>query len=227
MPAGTPLKTLLFCTSYFESDTAWSERYRRWLDYYRARTLRRDALFMFDDGSPIAPPARDIATITALPDRLEPPAEYLYHFPDRLGRVALFDLPGWWRSFFFAFEVARRYGFDKVVHVESDAYILSQKMIEHVNALDRGWTAMWCPRYESPEAAIQIVARDQFDTVGAIAARGVGAMRGVFAERFLPFTSIERGFAGNRYGEYRSRIPEYADFATQVTPRQDVAFRAS
>ena len=46
------------------------------------------------------------------------------------------------------------------------------------------------------------------------------------AELTLPFTHVERRFAGNRYGETRSRIPGYADYACQIeagtTP---VAFR--
>lgn len=35
-------------------------------------------------------------------------------------------------------------------------------------------------------------------------------------EGLLPYTHIEKGIYGNRYGEYRSRVPNYADFAVQV-----------
>jgi hypothetical protein len=35
-------------------------------------------------------------------------------------------------------------------------------------------------------------------------------------EGLLPYTQIEKGIYGNRYGEYRSRVPNYADFAVQV-----------
>jgi hypothetical protein len=62
------------------------------------------------------------------------------------------------------------------------------------------------------------------------------------AERLLPFTSVNRQFKGDR-GIFRSRkfnrlpifpldffrepIPHDADFATQVVPRQKVAFRGA
>jgi hypothetical protein len=64
---------------------------------------------------------------------------------ERLGRPGLFDFPDWWHSFMYAADYAGRYDFDKLVHVESDTYLLSPRLHQHVNGLEQGWTAFWCP----------------------------------------------------------------------------------
>ena len=50
----------------------------------------------------------------------------------------------------------------------------------------------------------------------AVASRGLDTLTRSLAELTLPFTHVERGFAGNRYGERGGRIPGYADYACQV-----------
>ena len=52
--------TIVFCTSYFQDQTAWEKRYRRWLDYH-AKIFPNEALIMIDDGSPYQPQDRDIS----------------------------------------------------------------------------------------------------------------------------------------------------------------------
>jgi len=52
--------TIVFCTSYFQDQTTWEKRYRRWLDYH-AKIFPNEALIMIDDGSPYHPPDRDIS----------------------------------------------------------------------------------------------------------------------------------------------------------------------
>ena len=46
------MKTLLFCTSYADSDDAWNGRYKSWYDYYVSGKVKYDKILMFDDGSP-------------------------------------------------------------------------------------------------------------------------------------------------------------------------------
>jgi len=123
---------------------------------------------------------------------------------------------GWWRSFLYSLTIARHYGYSRIVHIESDAYLLSRRIIDYINGIDQGWTVFWCPRYNCPEPALQVIARNQFDAMEAVAARGLDALTGAIAEMTLPFTHIERAFTGNRYGEFRRSIPSYADFACQI-----------
>ena len=144
------------------------------------------------------------------------PRAFFYRFATHEGRIRLTGHRGWWRSFLFSLDIARAYGFERIVHVESDAFLLSRRIVDRINATTDGWTAYWCPQYGVPEPALQVIAHDQFDAMAAVAERGLDALTVALAELTIPFTRIERGYAGNRYGESRGRIPGYADFACQV-----------
>ena len=154
-----------------------------------------------------------------------PARPLLVSFATRLGRSAVDNYPGWWRSLLFSFLVAKHYGCRKIVHVESDAYLLSHRMLDFINARASGWTAFWCPRWNFPETGIQVVCADRFDQMRAMWDAGWARHAGQYAERVLPFTDIVRDPHGNRYGEFRTRIPGFADFAMQVSPRQNVWFK--
>jgi hypothetical protein len=212
-----PLRTLLFCTSFCGDEAAWRSRQRRWLDHHLALPLEHDAVFVIDDASPFVPADPDVRVLDALPPALpEGPRAFFYRFATHEGRIRLTGHRGWWRSFLFSLDIARAYGFERIVHVESDAFLLSRRIVDRINATTDGWTAYWCPQYGVPEPALQVIAHDQFDAMAAVAARGLDALTVALAELTIPFTRIERGYAGNRYGESRGRIPGYADYACQV-----------
>ncbi|MBP6564174.1 MAG: hypothetical protein KA200_01025 [Burkholderiales bacterium] len=212
-----PLRTLLFCTSFCGDEAAWRARQRRWLDHHLALPLEHDAVFVIDDASPFVPADPDVRVLDALPPALpEGPRAFFYRFATHEGRIRLTGHRGWWRSFLFSLDIARAYGFERIVHVESDAFLLSRRIVDRINATTDGWTAYWCPQYGVPEPALQVIAHDQFDAMAAVAERGLDALTIALAELTIPFTRIERGYAGNRYGESRGRIPGYADFACQV-----------
>ena len=212
-----PLRTLLFCTSFCGDEAAWRARQRRWLDHHLALPLEHDAVFVIDDASPFVPADPDVRVLDALPPALpEGPRAFFYRFATHEGRIRLTGHRGWWRSFLFSLDIARAYGFERIVHVESDAFLLSRRIVDRINATTDGWTAYWCPQYGVPEPALQVIAHDQFDAMAAVAERGLDALTVALAELTIPFTRIERGYAGNRYGESRGRIPGYADYACQV-----------
>jgi len=220
-------KTLLFCTSFASDEAAWRARQRRWIDHHLALPLERDAVFIIDDASPWRPTDADLAVLDAVPASLPAgPAAFVFRFAEREGRVGLAGHRGWWRSFLHSLELARALGCTRIVHVESDAFLLSRKIVDRINALDDGWTAFWCPLYNFPEPALQVIAQDSFDAMAKVAARGLDALTTSLAEFSLPFTRVERGYAGNRYGETRARIPGYADYACQVnSPAMAVRYR--
>jgi len=218
--------TLLFCTSYVRDAQRWTARHRRWLDFHGAVPLTRTATFVIDDASPFVPDEHDIAVLDALPPVLpDGYSTFFYRFAAHEGRIGLTGHRGWWRSFLFSLDIAETYGYDKIVHVESDAYVLSRALVDYLNGLASGWTALWCPRYNFPEPALQAIHRDQFPALRAVAARGLDTLTRQLAELVLPFTHIERRLAGNRYGEWRRRIPGYADYACQVNATMDVRYR--
>jgi hypothetical protein len=219
------MKTLLFCTSYMSHAGKWRNRYRRWLALHRQIPIEHDAVFMFDDASPYRPDDADVRVIDALLDELEPRGTYLYRFAEHLGRADIVAFRGWWRGFAFSLDVAERYGFEKLLHVESDAYLLSRELVDYLNTLDSGWTVFWCPRHECPESNVQVVCRDQFAALRAATTRAFTTGCRQAPESTLPFTYVETSFVGDRYGEYLKEVPPDADYAAQVYSTMTVSYR--
>lgn len=243
------MKALLFCTTYIRDAEAWQSRYQRWLDFYRDGPIHADKIVMIDDGSPHLPAADIIPTLPAHADLGASDSRHcIARFDNNLGRQSMSDYPGWWRSFLHSLTIARALGADKIVHIESDAFIISGQLADFINETRDGWHVMWAQRYGMPETAIQIICADQFDAMARFSETNPNMDFPDIAERLLPFTSVNRTFKGDRYSEFkrnrgifRSRkfnflpifqrdffwepIPEDADFATQVVERQKVKFR--
>jgi hypothetical protein len=238
------MKSILFCTSYIRHQTEWDARYGRWLAYYSRVDLGAEKMLLIDDCSPFVPDPQVIASvdshadITKLGDK-----RLLLKFQQRLGRSAVMAYPGWWRSFLHSVDVARQLGARKIIHIESDAFILSPRLLDYIAGLEEGWTTLWSPHYRMPETAIQVICEDQFENMAAFRQRPQCELDGRLAEALLPFTQVNRDFKGDRYGEFRRNrwifrsrkfdavplfkkdffwhpIPVDADFASQVTERQ-------
>jgi hypothetical protein len=237
------MKTIIFCTSYMGHSAAWQRRYKPWVDYYTENMIGADRLFLIDDGSPFTPPEHVIHCVDAMTDiNVDNHSPTMVRFKERLGRSSLLSYPGWWRSFLHSVDIARQIGADKIIHIESDAYILSNELFAHMESLRSGWTCLWSPHFRIPETAIQVICADQFRLMDILKRTSQNDLDGKLAEEILPFTHIEKLFEGDRYGDirknrwvFRSRkfhhwpifqhdwfwaqIPPNADFATQVTER--------
>jgi hypothetical protein len=207
-------RTLIFCTGYLADAGVWAARYRPWCEHVAGLAIGHDAVFIFDDASPCLPDEGEVAIHAALPDTPDSRPNFL-RFAEHLGRPSNVQFPGWVRSFFHSVVVARRYGFDKIVHLEADARILSARMAAHVEALDTGWSAFWCPAYNMPETAIQVICADSFDLMEEFARDPVAAQDGQMLELALPFTHIDMSMKGDRYGEVGAFIPPDADYVCQ------------
>ncbi|MBD0254136.1 MAG: hypothetical protein ICV83_00335 [Cytophagales bacterium] len=201
------MKSFIFCTSYINNSSEEFSRlrYRKWIDNYNrlADQLGVEYLFLIDDGSADAYVGDDVAVIShLLPDTLSHRVN-LVHFPDNLGRRSENDYAGWWRSFAFSWEVARKYHFEKIIHVESDFFVLSQALLDFIRNRNNGWTGLFSSYYNFPESAIQVIVKDAFPSLGTIYQRAVQSnyrFSGI-AERTLPFTDVVKHFRGDRLGE--------------------------
>ncbi len=216
------LRTLVFCTAHVGPDTpaqgGWAARYRRWVDAVQCGGLLHDQALIVDDGSPALPDWPDLAIIDEPALARSRAPLVLHHFPDRLGRRGVSDFPGWVRSFFFAARYAEAHGFERVVHLESDAFLLSRRIVAWCNGFDDGWAALWCPRYGRPETGIQVIAGAGLETWRRFAAQPVEALAGRVIETTLPFTQIERRFVGDRYTDAAEpvAVPRNADWCMQA-----------
>lgn len=223
-PPARPSKTLVFCTAHAGDETVWDGRYRRWLGAVAASGLRHDAALMIDDGSPALPDWPDVQVLREGEDLATSAPRVLFHFEANLGRRGLFDFPGWHRSFRFAAAFAQANGFAKIVHVESDTFVVSQRLRHHIDALHDGWTAFWCPSHGFPEITLQVMAGAGLDAYRAFCAEVPhAALVGRPYEEGLPFTHVERGFVGDRYGERLPYVPVEADYVAQA-PEADASY---
>ena len=126
-------KTLLFTTSFCSSIEEWNERVFKWFNYFTKSTLHYNKLLIVDDGSSILPEWNEVELIDK-PFIDEPLSKsFIFHFNKNLGRPAHLDYPGWFRSFNFAARYALKFNYDKVIHIESDAYLLSERIFNYFN----------------------------------------------------------------------------------------------
>lgn len=220
------MKTAIFCTTYFKNQTFKENRlfspYQsiknhfsrrrvvRWLRYYSKRLdlFGAEQLFLIDDGSDINDINVSINIIDAdcLPDEL-PKGVILFRFNKHLGRSSLSEFPGWWRSFSFSYVLIKKYGFHKIIHIESDAYITRMIMADYIRDLKSGWTCFFCPMYGFPETAIQVICEDSINDLKKIWDDGaVFWSKKMLAEQTLPFDNINKSFNGDRYSEELSNF---------------------
>ncbi len=215
------MRTLVFCTSFADRALTWRQRYGRWLDALRRSQIQFDQILIADDASPVPPPWSDLLILEEPPNGGEADprcaaslgAEFvMYRFRERRGRQP-WGLPGWHRSFAFAAKYGFLNGFDKVIHIESDAFIISREMQALVNQITEGWVTPWCPRHGFPEMAIEVVSGSQVRRFAEWADRPYSEMSGRCHEWSLPYTHIVRNLIGDRY---ENSVPRIADFAMQV-----------
>jgi len=199
------MKTLLFCTTYATTKEQWDGRYKSWYDYYTSSKVHYDKLLMFDDGSPLRP---DFCN-----------SNNLYTFSEHLGKRSIINYDGWYRSFSTAIKYAKEAGFDKIVHCEADAYLLSDRIINLVNSASFGWHTFWCPKHNMQESAIQIICADQIESCIKFTSEPYDKYRNQAIDCLFPYTDVHQELIGDRYGEYGTdSIPDKADYSCQTSP---------
>lgn len=226
------MKSIIFCTSYIDGTN--HSRYEKWMNYYRHKLelFNSDNLFLIDDGSSdIAfDESVEVIDVNNLPDTLNKRIN-LFHFQNHLGRPGRRDYRGWWRSFTFSVKLAEKYDIDKLVHIESDYYVMSPGMMEYIANVSAGWTVFYSSFYDFPETAIQVICKDSFEKLNKVYGQAVDSDYRFkkIAERVLPFSKIEKGFTGDRLGEIkvlrgwlkRYKLPLEIDFVGQVDTKDN------
>lgn len=230
-------RAFLFCTIYVprnEKPQAIS-RINSWIKFYQGKKdlLGFRNIFLIDDGSAIedikdiAPGVNIIEPEAGLPEVL-PEGISIFHFQKRLGRGKNCVFPGWWRSFTFSSKIAKKYNFDKLILCEPDAYIIRDRLFSYIKSVAKGWVSLWCPKHKFPESAIQVICKDSINKLEEMHEKGEALWNlDVIAERFLPFTKVEKRFIGDRYGEFLEKYPYDADYICQAWLNNSVMGRGS
>ena len=220
------MRSFIFCTSFIsnQNDNLSSARWERWIRFYdeRKHLFGAERIFLIDDASPVENISSDIHVIDAevpLPTEL-PDGPVMFRFNNHFGRHSMTIFPGWWRSFTFSSQIAKHYSFLKIIHCESDAFVLTNKLASYIKHIEAGWVSFWCPRFNFPESAIQVICRDSLADFEKFYLYGRSLwVQGVFPERIFPFTRIEKRFIGDRYGEYMDDYPYHVDYVCQSSAR--------
>jgi hypothetical protein len=218
------MKTLLHCTAYAKTADEWRIKHSRWIQGAETGPLKFDTILIPDDGSPEIPQLDGVTIVDegTLTD-VEPIGnKIVYRFHNNLGRQDLFVYPGWYRSFMFAAVYAKKYGYEKVIHVEADACIISQKLGDYFNNFKHGWEALYCPKWGIPETGIQIISGRYLQSFIDLTSMPYEAVAGHPADprphqgaSWLPYT-MNRSFLGDRWSEYPRDVPAQADYACQI-----------
>lgn len=201
------MKTLLFCTAYADSEEKWKTRYETWYRHHKNSPLVAEKIILIDDCSPTKPSFLPSEDFVSLCPHIGYPRTSVYG--------------GWYRSFGYACQYAISEGYEKIVHVESDAYLLSDRIFSFFNSVTSGWHSLWHHRNCSPypESATQIICSDQFEKFLEFFSKPYEVYAGETIERLIPFTENHKNFIGDRYGEFKEPIPKNADFSCQTSQR--------
>ena len=200
---------MLFCTSYIHNgyEEMHSAKYEKWIGYYLPlmQSMGAEALFLIDNGSEdrlrIDPElVEHIAPGQDLPQQLTKKVNFVSLEYRR--RLPTNECPGWWQTFIHCLVLAERYGFEKLIHIEADFFITAPRLIEFIGRLDSGWTALYSESCRIPETNIQVICKDAFPGLRALAREGERRdyRFSELAETYLPVTSINREFTGDRMG---------------------------
>ncbi|MRS02166.1 hypothetical protein EG832_02885 [bacterium] len=242
-----PRKNMLVCTAYVKNDYQL-KRIQDWIEYYSARkeALGIDHICIVDDGSPmewVNKLSVNLCPVQLLSDKngtlsqIEVPTNISkdmvnwIRFPYRLGRPNIFMFPGWWRSYSFIGAFADFLQYDKFIFIESDAYVLSGRMLDYLRNAE-GYGAMWSQVSGYPETSIQWCDKNNFHKVSKYFTFG-GRLNDAFwwganlhgfqylPEHILPFNNdfdVARQFKGDRYGDdHYEDVPNECDFICNVT----------
>ena len=218
------MKTLIFCTSFFDTEELYQKRYQKWIDYYSHHTFTNDKyMYLIDDCSNLELINDDLVNIIKenhLSGIQKENKINIYSFNNRKGLNWSHNSAnneGWWRSFSACLDIAEKYNYEKIIHIESDAFLISNRMFNYIDSLKTGWTGLWANKYNFPESCIQVICKDQFDSFRNFVTCGSHELsKKGLAEKIIPFTNVERRFIGDRYGEKVNKQMEGLDYFCQT-----------
>lgn len=119
-------------------------------------------------------------------------------FDKHLIRHSIHDYPYCWRALYQWRPLIESGNYDRIVSIDSDAYILSPILLDWLCHKSIGWSALWCDEFQMPEAAVCALEKSKFDLFMGFSTIPWERYRGLILERTLPFTNIDRRFRSVR-----------------------------
>lgn len=214
------MRDVLFGTCFVENETDLV-RYQKWLDYYENFEGK---IVLVDDGSNVNVlwklhlPIYEPETKRIDADRL------IIHFDDNLGRPLLDVFPGWWRSFSFMAEFGIRFNVDRLIHIETDTYILSERLWKRLRESGK-WCAPYSREMLGAESSIQVIPRHRIPALWEFWKAGKRfwfrverSQANYVPEYVLPVEEYWFDLTGGRLGEdwWQYEIPMEVDYVANL-----------
>lgn len=204
------MKTCLFSPCYLDGGDPGGvdrlDRMKRYLDYYSLlkEELGFDTLFLSDDGSSESRITELMRGRLGVEIILNPKLQ-------KQGGLKECDYPWCWRALYDV-RIPITLGYDKIITIDSDCFVLSNRLAKYVKELKSGWRAFHIPKYNFASAEFHILCRDQFPMFEAYCQTPFMDRNGTKMEEVMPFTHLHCGFDIDRYGETRTPLRPGMDF---------------
>lgn len=211
------MKTLLISPMWLDYPTAM-KRHEKWLDWTTPLKdkLGYDEIFFVDNAS-------DKTKLVELQEKYG----FSYHRCDvHIARKASHAYGYWYSALAIAARYAIDHGYEKIIYIDTDMYPLTSEICEYTKNLKSGWTGLWCPRHNFPETNFQIIGPDQLENFYNHMSRDflVYYPEGM-AETNIPWTHVEKGFKGDRYGELAEKQTSDMHYYGQYGMEEDVELK--
>ena len=127
------MNTLLFCSTYLTTDLDWEKRCRRWFEFHKNKGLKFDQYLIVDNGSPELPGWSDARVIYDFSRELFAHKDIIiFRFEDTVDNHG--D-----RAKQVAEQYLKEYNFDRLVNIESDTYVISNRLVRKINRTNPNW----------------------------------------------------------------------------------------
>ncbi len=213
------MKTALFTPCFLEGkDAIGNDRLARNLEYVSyyskiSEDMGIDSIVLYDNASPMDLVGRFEREIPYAIGNSEVDFQF-FREPERLYGGGGYNYPYCWRALYFLKDLIDL-GFQKFLIIDSDGYVLSPRLAKHIKNLNTGWEALWCKKWQFPDASIQILCEDTFNVYNDFTKGPWLDHNGKCMETSLPFTKINKDFDCDRYGEDRALVTSHTDFYGQ------------
>lgn len=215
------MKSLLCCGTAFHTRRGQAALWR-WFYHYRPLLDEFGATHqaVCNDGNRNLPVETFVKIHSGLnPSLLTPSHLHVLTWPTSLGRVDLHTYPCFWRNVYTLTRVARDQGFDKLIYIDWDFWVISREMMHEIRALKSGLTTYWVPRYGFPESSVFVCCSDMYQRLedsALDALRKPVCLKSDICEVTIPWTRVITSRVGDRYPEFGSPLPAEADYCAQL-----------
>lgn len=222
------MKTLLIAPCIVDTEER-VQRYIKWLEYYMplADKIGFSEILLIDNASP----QENIDKLANKHAELISKYPINLHIIRKKVRIERFPPHGygfWYRAMASGYKYALNWDYDKVIHIDSDAFIFTNKMCNWLKDIKYGWVSTYTKLCGFPECNIHVVA-GRYNLIKAkiwMTEDFLEFYPNDIAEKRIPWTEVNKDFTGDRYPEFGKMVqePEW-DYCCQTPNEFEVKFR--